>query len=129
MHGGNAGSERRSFVRGFDKFSSVANVGQRGHAWFQKLGDGFRLAEGQQQADFGVFQNGGLAGGVFFDAIGAKGRIDGDGNRAGEKNSGVRDKKFTRGGKHQRDAAACWDAAAGEFCGAALSGGIELAEG
>ena len=67
-----------------------------------------------------------MATGVFFDAIGAERRIDGNWNGAREENSCVRNEKRAGSGKHERDASAGWNTKTREFRGAALSGGVEF---
>jgi hypothetical protein len=128
MRGQRAGSRRRSFVRGVEKFFGVNNAVERADARLKQFGDGFGAAERQKQADAGVVEDGGLAIGVFFDSICAKGRIDRDGNCAREQNPRVRNKKRARGGKHERNTAAGRNATARELGGTALSSVVKLRE-
>jgi hypothetical protein len=70
----------RRFVGGFEESFRVNDGGKRADAGFQQVRDGFGPAEGQQEANFRVVENGALARGVLFDAIRTERRIDGYGN-------------------------------------------------
>src|SRR3984957_5225199 len=119
----------RGFVGGLEESFRVDDGGEGRHARLQQVCDGFGAAEGQQEANFRVVENGGLASGVFFDAVRAERRIDRYRNRAGEKNACVGDEERAGGWQHQRDAATGGDATAPKLEGATLSGGVKLAKG
>ena len=99
------------------------------HARPQQFRHGFRAAERQQQTNFRIVQDLRLPRGVFLDAVCPEGRINGNGDRTGKEDSRVGDKKRARRGQHQGDAPARRDAAARQLRCAALTRGIELAEG
>src|SRR2546427_12123505 len=84
--------------------------------------------ERQKQANFCVVQDCRLPRGVFLDAIRAKWRIDGDGNRSGEKNPGVRYEESSRSRQHHRYAPACRHSTPRQLRGAPVPSGVELAE-
>ena len=67
--------------------------------------------------------------GIFLDAVGAKRGIDGDGNRSGEKNPRIGYEEGARSRQHERHASAGGHTTPGQLRGAAVSSGIELAEG
>src|SRR5207302_1833435 len=77
----------------------------------------------------GIVQDRRLPCGIFLDAVGAKGGIDGDGNRSGEKNPRIGYEEGARSRQHQRDASAGGHTTPRQLRGAAVSGGIELAKG
>ena len=93
---------------------------------FREGGD---LAEGDQEFRFGIAENGGLAEGVFLNAVGAKRRVHGHGNAAGEPDTSEAEEKFGPGGKHESDSVAGVEAALSEFGSDAFGAGEKFAAG
>ena len=119
----------RSFIRGRDQLFRVYDSLKRTHARPQQFGNGFRAAKRQQHANFRIVHDCRLPCGVLFDAVGAKWRVNGDGNRSGEKNSCIGYEEGPRRRKHQRDAPACGHATPRQLRCAAVPRGVKLAEG
>ncbi len=67
--------------------------------------------------------------GIFGDAVGAKRRINRDGNAAREQNARERGEKFGAGGQHDRDGLAGFEAAAAQFVRDGGRSLVEFAEG
>ena len=101
VHRQSAGRKGRSFIRRLHQFFRVYDSLKRMHTRPQQFGDGFRAAERQQHANFRIVQDCRLPRGVLFDAVGAKRRVNGDGNRSGEENASVREEERARSRQHQ----------------------------
>ena len=112
-----------------DNFCALSTSRKLGTRGFQELGQVFGLPPGNQKLRFGVAQNVGLASGVFRDAVGAKRRINRDGNAAGQQNAGEAVEKFRAGRKHDRDGLAGFEAAAAKFQRHDRSVFVQIAKG
>ena len=73
------------------------------------------MAPSDEKLRFGIAQDVRLPRGIFGDAVGAKRRIDRDGNAAREQNARERGEKLGARGQHDRDGLTGFEAAATQF--------------
>jgi len=106
----------------------VEDVAEGWDAGLEEARESGGLMPGDEELGLGVAEDIGLTRGVFGDAVGAERRVDGDGDSAGEEDSGEGEEKFGARGEHDGDGLFGLEATAGEFGGDGGGAVVELAE-